>query len=378
MSVVFWVSLSLLAYVYVVYPVLALLLALIVERRVHAAPITPSVSILIAAHNEETCLRATLENKLQADYPAERREIIVVSDGSKDGTDAIAREFAAEGVILLRQDPRQGKTAALNLAARQAKGEILVFSDANSLYAPGALRALVSSFADPAVGYATGRLVYTQADAALCDQGTSLYMRCEDILRVAETRLGSVVGVNGGIDAARRSLYTPMRADQLPDFVLPLRVIEQGYRVIYNPAAVSFEPALLELTDEYRMRVRVSLRALHALVDMTRLFNPWRFGLFSWQLLSHKLLRYTAFVPLLLFFLSSLLLAFHGATFAVALSCQVVGYLLASFPFLGLRLRDAFPIRLAHYFTLLNAASAHAAYLWCRGEKRAVWKPRTG
>jgi cellulose synthase/poly-beta-1,6-N-acetylglucosamine synthase-like glycosyltransferase len=378
MTAVFWVSLVLLVYVYAAYPVLVLLLGFLVRRGVRTEPIAPPVSILIAAHNEAACLRTTLENKLSLEYPADNREIIVVSDGSSDGTDTIGREFEARGVTFMRQEPRQGKTAALNLAAGRAKGEVLVFSDANSIYARDALRNLVASFGDASVGYVTGRLVYTQSESVSPDQGTSFYMRVENALRLAETRLGSVVGVNGGIDAVRRSLYTPMRADQLPDFVLPLHVIERGYRVVYNPSATSFEPALRDRKDEYRMRVRVSLRALHGLADMVHVFDVRRFGLFSWQLLSHKLLRYLAFIPLILLFCSSLLLASSGGVYASALVFQIVAYLLAVLPLLRPRRLSSLPVRLAHYFLLLNAACAHATYLWCRGETRVVWSPRKG
>ena len=238
-------------------------------------------------------------NKLSQDYPPERLEVIVVSDGSTDRTDVIVRSLAehSEGRLkFLRQEPRQGKTQALNRAVPHASGDILVFADANSIYAPNALRALVRNFADPSIGYVTGKMIYTNLGGDGIGGGCSLYMRYENQLRALETKVGSVVGVDGGIDAVRRELYVPMRHDQLPDFMLPLSVVEQGKRVVYEPNAVLYESALAGVADEFQMRVRVALRALWVLYDKRQLFNPFRFPLFAWQLFSHKLLRYAAFL----------------------------------------------------------------------------------
>ena len=142
---------------------------------------------------------------------------------------------SANGVHLIRQEPRAGKTLALNLAVGRAKGEIIVFSDANSSYSPDALRCLVENFNDPEVGYVTGKMIYTNPDGSPVGDGCTAYMKYENFLRTLETRIGSMVGVDGGIDAVRKSLYRPMNPDQLPDFVLPLRVVEQGFRVVYEP-----------------------------------------------------------------------------------------------------------------------------------------------
>ena len=155
------------------------------------------------------------------------------------------------------------------MAVPLASGEIIVFSDANSLYAPDALRRLLANFADEEVGYVTGRMIYANPDGAPIGEGCSAYMKYENALRLIETRLGSIVGVDGGIDAVRKVLYRPMNAEQLPDFVLPLKVVEQGYRVVYEPEALLWESSLNEAADEYRMRVRVSLRAFWALFYST-------------------------------------------------------------------------------------------------------------
>lgn len=382
MMQLFWISLALLFYVYIGYPMLLTLLG-IGRRTVHGEVAElPSVSILIAAYNEAGDIEATLRNKLALDYPRDRMEILVVSDESTDGTDAIVEEVAAAADIpvkLVRQQPRRGKTAGLNLVVPQASGDILVFSDANSLYEAQALRRLVACFADPAVGYATGKMVYTNPEGALLGDGCSSYMKYENRLRERETRLGSVVGVDGGIDAMRRSLYTPLAADQLPDFVQPLKVVEQGYRVVYAPDALLMEAALGNAGSEYPMRVRVALRAMWALHDMRALLNPFRYGLFSLQLVSHKLLRYLAFIPLLLVFITNILLLPAGPVYPLLLSGQLLFYFLA---WLGYRSegRGDSPryLALPYYFTLLNLASLHAAWRYLKGEKQVIWKPREG
>jgi cellulose synthase/poly-beta-1,6-N-acetylglucosamine synthase-like glycosyltransferase len=369
---------GLLAYVFAGYPLLAWLLARMRPRPVRRAPVEPPVTIVIAAYNEEGCLEETLKNKLSLDYPREKLEIIVVSDGSTDGTERIAASFAAQGVRLLSQAVRMGKTAGLNRAVRVARGEIIVFSDANSIYAADALRKLVRSFADPAVGYVTGRMVYANPDGGVVGEGCSTYMRYENLIRGFETAFGSVVGVDGGIDAVRKSLYRPMAPDQLPDFVLPLRVVEQGYRVVFEPEAVLIEPALQAAGDEYRMRVRVALRALWALKDMRHLLGFRRQPLFAWQLWSHKLLRYLCFLFLLGAWAANAAACGEGPVYRLLFLLQNVAYAGAIlFPVLGTGARWR-PLRFVHYFVLVNAAAAHAAMKFLLGQKQVVWTPRKG
>ncbi len=377
MSFVLVLCLGLLAYVYAGYPLLCALLAGVRRRRVAAAPITPRVTVLIAAYNEVACIGQTVRNKLVLDYPPELLEIIVVSDGSTDGTDeAVAAIAAVEPrVRLLRQEPRAGKTSALNLAHALAAGEIIVFSDANSLYAPDALRRLMEPFADPAVGYVTGRMLYRARDGSLTGEGCSAYMRYENALRGLETLVGSVVGVDGGIDAVRADLYVVMRADQQPDFVLPLSVVVRGRRVVYAPGARVYEASLSETGAEFRMRTRVALRAWHALRDMAALLNPVRYGLFSWQLFSHKWLRYLAPVFQVVALLSNLALAGRDDIWNVMLGLQGVFYLLAVLGFLGLRLPT--PLSFPYYLCLLNAAAGNALLRFLAGQRQVIWNPRT-
>jgi len=378
----FWFCLGLIVYIYAGYPIIVCLIAPVLNRKVRKADIEPSVTVVIAAFNEEQDIRDTVVNKLEQDYPSERLEVVVVSDGSTDRTDEIVRDLAERNhgrLRLLRQELRQGKTQALNLALRYASTDLVVFSDANSIYAPRALRALVRSFADPSVGYVTGQMVYTNPNDAGIGKGASRYMSYENTLRALETRVGSIVGVDGGIDAIRRELYAPMRPDQLPDFVLPLSIVEAGRRVVYEPDAVLYEPSLAAAEDELRMRVRVTLRALAGLRDKRALLNPLRFPLFAWQVVSHKVLRYTAFLPLAGILLFNAMAVGQHLFYAGFLALQLAVYASAA---LGHGLRrvmvPASKLLMPYYFVILNVACVIAFWKFLAGQKIVIWTPRQG
>jgi cellulose synthase/poly-beta-1,6-N-acetylglucosamine synthase-like glycosyltransferase len=378
----FWISLLLGVYSYALYPVLVKLIGAALHRAIRIQEHhTPRVTVLTAAYNEAAHIEATIRNKLKQHYPAALLDIIVVSDDSTDGTDQIVQTIAQETdrLRLIRQVPRQGKTAGLNLAMREARGDIVVFADANSIYRSDAIAKLVRNFADPEVGYVTGKMMYVNPDGSLVGDGCSAFMRYENALRAAETSIGSIVGVDGGVDAVRRELYRPMRADQLPDFVLPLTVREQGYRVVYEPEAVLTEETLTSESSEYRMRVRVALRALWALWDKRSLLSPLNGGLFAWQLWSHKLLRYLSFLPLTLAVVLNWYLLPMGPIYVVGVAVQIGFAALVLAALVGPRaLGHSMPGRYCFYFALLNWASAVAFTRFLRGEKQVLWQPRVG
>jgi len=380
-TAVFWLSILLLVYVYLGYPLLACMLGKIIRRGVNSAEpgsFLPTITVIVPAFNEAEVIVETVTNKLECDYPKDKINVIVVSDESEDGTDDLVRGIDDDRVTLIRQIPRAGKTSALNLAILQATGEIIVFSDANSLYAKDALQYLVAPFADPEVGYVTGRMVYKAPDGSLTGDGCSAYMAYENNLRACETNLGSIVGVDGGVDATRRSIYQPMNADQLPDFVQPLQVHEQGSRVVYEPRALLYEDALAEVEDEFRMRVRVSLRAFHAMNDKSSLMDPFKFGLFAWQLISHKLLRYLAPVFMIIAFAANLGPVMAGSFFwEGVLSAQILFYALAIVGHLNRHQSPPRIIGLIYYLCVVNLASGIAFVQFLMGRKQVIWKPRT-
>jgi cellulose synthase/poly-beta-1,6-N-acetylglucosamine synthase-like glycosyltransferase len=372
----FWACVLLGVYPYLLYPMLAWVAARLVARSVDRGDIKPRVSVLISAYNEAAHIEATVRNKLEQDYKGEL-EVWVASDSSSDGTDHIVASVAATDprVRLVRQEDRQGKTAALNRLIGLATGEIIIFSDANSLYRLDAVRKLVENFGDQSVGYVTGKMVYVSAGSSLVGDGCTAYMRYENWLRSVETELGSIVGVDGGVDAVRRRLYRCMRVDQLPDFVLPLAVVQQGLRVIYDPRAVLQEGSLNDESAEFRMRVRVSLRALWALRDERALLCGSAGALFAWQLWSHKLLRYVSFLPLVVACVVNIYLATVARQYQALLIVQACFWGLVLLGSLGIRWT---PARLCFYFLLLNAASTLALTKFVRGERIVTWQPRLG
>jgi len=379
MIFLFFISLAILIYIYLGYPMVVYTASLIRKGGVSKGMYQPHVTILISAYNEEKYIGATIENKLLLNYPRDKIEIIVISDGSDDTTDDIVRSYSERGVRLVRQEPRKGKTSALNMAVSMAHGEILVFSDANSIYDLDALRNLMENFADPSVGYATGKMVYINPDGTAIGDGCSAYMNYENMLRNLETRVGSIVGVDGGIDAVRKFLYLNMKVDQLPDFVLPLMVVEQGYKVVYESRALLKEEALKRSDDEYRMRVRVSLRALWVLWDMRRFLNPAHYGLFSFQLLSHKVLRYLGVVFMIGSYVFNTLILTRSRFLWIPFLLQslfygaaITGYALEK---KGVKLNVLY---IPYYFCLINIAAGHALIKFFRCEKRVLWEPRRG
>jgi cellulose synthase/poly-beta-1,6-N-acetylglucosamine synthase-like glycosyltransferase len=297
------------------------------------------------------------------------------------------RRYEGEKVRLIRQEPRAGKTSALNKAVPQSKGEIIAFSDANSLWEKSGLRNLVKNFNDPSVGYVTGKMVYGNPDGSMVGDGCTAYMKYENLLREFETKIGSVVGVDGGIDAIRKSLYQPMKNDQLPDFVLPLKVVEQGYRVVYEPSAILTEHALKDAKDEYKMRVRVSLRALWALRDMRSLLSFPRLPgprfpssyIFTWQMWSHKVLRYLCFLFLAGAFAANLALWPVSDTYRTIFALQCLAYLCAVFFPVLQKVWSPFKVLyFLNYFALLNLAAGHAFVKFLIGRKQTIWTPRKG
>jgi cellulose synthase/poly-beta-1,6-N-acetylglucosamine synthase-like glycosyltransferase len=377
-KICFWLSVFLSVYPIIIYPSLVWLLGLIWPRQVKRGSWLPFVTVLIPAHNEAPHIAATIQNKLEQDYPANRLEIVVISDGSTDGTEDIVREFSSQNVRLIQREQREGKAEALNQGVRHAGGEILIFSDANSLFAPDAIRRMIENLGDPEVGYVTGNLAYQTRSIGVAGDGCSAYMKYENALRILETRAGSIIGVNGGVDAMRRNLYSDTPRHLITDFVLPLHVISTKHRVVYDERVHSSEVANSELGPEFRMRVRVALRALQGIAYMNRLCNPVNYPRAAFCLISHKVIRYFSFVFLLFAFVTNLMLV-STPGYGVFFVAQSIAYLLA---FVGLRKGMPRPIHkltlIPAYFLMTNVAFAVAAIKFVQGETMATWQPRAG
>ncbi len=373
-EIAFWLAAGLAVYVYAGYPVLLWLVRLLGgSRPVARAEQTPSVTLIVSAYNEAAVIRDKLVNSTQLDYPAEQLEILVVSDASDDGTDEIVQNFGDPRVKLLRMPERGGKTVGLNAAVKAARGEIIVFSDANAMYFKDAIRKMVRNFADPKVGAVVGESTYADADGG-AQQSESLYWKYETGIKRLETQVGSTVGGDGAIYAIRRALYRDMRPDALSDFVNPMQIVMSGYRCVYEPEARSVEEAGDGFDVEFRRKVRIVNRAWRATWTLPALMNPFRFGFFAIELISHKVLRWLMPLFMVATFVLNLLLLDAAAIYHWTLGLQVAMYVLALGGYLA-RGRSSIPRALAvpYYFCLVNVASARGIIEAYRGRTYTTW-----
>ncbi|HET7585757.1 MAG TPA: glycosyltransferase [Gemmatimonadaceae bacterium] len=291
------------AYAYVGYPVILRVLA--ARRPAPAAPSVPTdgewpyISITVPAYNEERSIRRTLEELLRVDYPADRRQILVISDGSTDRTDDIVREFHARGVELLRIPQRAGKTAAENAAGRTVRYDLIVNTDASVRIPPTSLKPLVRAFADPTVGVASGRDVSVGDEAREANRAESGYVGYEMRIRDLETRVGSIVGASGCFFGFRRAVNDTDFPEGLSrDFASALLARERGYRAVSVDDALVIVPRTTSLQAEYRRKIRTMARGIQTLWYKRHLMNPFRYGVFAFMLVSHKLCRWLVYLAI--------------------------------------------------------------------------------
>ena len=296
-GLIFWLCVVLIGYVYAGYPLIIALLARLKRKEPEYPPITPQVSFLIAAYNEERVIAEKIENTLALEYPPDCLQIVVAVDGSDDRTVEIVQSFEDRGVEMSYQPLRSGKAAAINRAIPMLEHEIVVLSDANNFYAKDALLELVKPFSDPKIGAVTGsKLIVDDADAHAKADG--LYWRYESAIKKNETRLGSCTGVPGEILAIRKALYQPVPPEIInDDFFIGMSVLRQGYRLVYAPSARSYERSSLTERDEAIRRSRIVAGRYQAMW-MANKFVPWRSPKLVWQIVSHKFMR--PLVPLMM------------------------------------------------------------------------------
>jgi cellulose synthase/poly-beta-1,6-N-acetylglucosamine synthase-like glycosyltransferase len=375
-QIIFWSAALGVVYVYVGYPaLLALIATLTPRRRLSDSPSTPSLSVLIAACNEEANIEEKLKQTVQLDYPADRLEILVLSDGSQDRTDEIVRGFPDPRVRLVRVAERRGKTNAQNLGVKDATGEVLIFSDATTVYHPQALRYLASNYEDPGVGAASGRYQYFDAkQSSPTGLGTIAFWNYENTIKVWQSRINTLTGCCGCIYSVRRSAYTELAPDIISDLVQPLWVIQKGYRVVLEDRALAYEETTESTAEEFAMRVRVVTRGMRGVLSVPQLLKPWKYPWISFQLFSHKVLRWMVPLLLLVVLISSAVLI-KQPYFRLFLALQLSFYGLALLQLLIPMHRWWKPLGVPLYFCTLNAAAALGIIELLRGKKYVVWQP---
>jgi cellulose synthase/poly-beta-1,6-N-acetylglucosamine synthase-like glycosyltransferase len=373
---IFWLSVAAIGYAYVGYPVLLIVLSRLRPKPVKSGHWTPSVTVIIAAYNEERDLAAKLENTLALDYPPSQLEIIVTSDCSSDRTDEIARSFAARGVRLHRQEERHGKTAAQNAAVTKARGEIIVFSDATTHYRPDVLRLMIPAFADSSVGCVTGRVIYQDDKDSNVGSGTQSYWNYEFFLKKHESAVCSLIGVCGCMYAVRASAYIPLYNEACSDFIIATTMVEQGLRAVYVPEAVCTEEPNRQAKRELAARVRIISQTFSDLWRNRAVLNPFRSGFYAVQLWSHKLMRYLVPVFLIAIFFASAFLATRNAFYAAVFVMQVAFYLAALVSWMLEKLGvTSGLLALPQYFVITNLASLIAFVKFLTGERYTRWEP---
>jgi len=371
---IFWLLVGTIFYTYFGYALLIPLIGLFVKRPVDRRDITPRVTFLITAYNEEKNIRKKLTEVLALDYPREQLEVMVASDGSTDRTDEIVGEFRDQGVVLKRVEGRVGKTATQNEAVKAATGEIIIFSDATTGYEHDAIRKLIRNYNDPEVGAVSGRYEYVNPTGAAVGTGSILFWKYENFIKSMQTRIRTISGCCGCIYSVRKAAYVPLPGDIISDLVEPLMVIQRGYRVVFEQEAVAYEETTEKSHEEFRMRIRVITRAMRGILYARGLLNPFRFPFVAFQLFSHKVLRW-----LIPFFLIALLAAnaflLHKQFYVITFALQAAFYLLALVGLLADRVGKKFkPAAVPLYFCIVNTAALIAFFKTLAGQKMVTWE----
>jgi cellulose synthase/poly-beta-1,6-N-acetylglucosamine synthase-like glycosyltransferase len=376
-AIAFWVCVAAVLYAYVGYPLAIWCLSRRFAKTFATAAADPEpwpmVSLVIAAHNEEAVIEGRVRNALALDYPADRLEILIASDGSTDRTAELVRHYTGRGVRLLDFAHNRGKAATLNAAVAEAKGEVLVLSDANTNFDAPALKRLVRRLHDPHVGVVCGRLILV--DPATGKNVDGMYWKYETFLKQCEGRLGALLGSNGAIYAIRRELYTPLPAGTLvDDFILPLLSrLRTDCEIVYARGAVAREETAPDVGCEFHRRARIGAGGFQSLGLLWRLLDPRR-GWVAFTFTSHKVLRWLC--PFFLIgALATNLVLWQEPLYRLTLLGQVAFYQLSAVAaLLPARARLLRPLRLTTMFTSMNAALLMGFLRWLRGNANGVWQ----
>jgi cellulose synthase/poly-beta-1,6-N-acetylglucosamine synthase-like glycosyltransferase len=367
---IFWIGVLIPFYAYIGFPLVLLSLRLVIRRDVKKAPIEPFLSLLIPAYNEDDVIARKIENSLALNYPPDRLEIVVASDGSKDKTAETAQKLAdGSRIRVLAFAQNRGKIATLNASVPELRGEIIVFSDASAMLPADSVRRLIENFADPTVGAASGLYKIVKADEVDVGKSEDLYWRYETFLKIQESRLASILGGHGQLHAIRKELYPYPPAGTInDDYIIPVSVLSKGYRAVYEPTAVVYEEAH-EMTG-FGRRIRIMAGNFQQLREIGGLLHPLR-PLALFFFLSHKVSRLVVPFAMLVALVANLFLLdsrFYSAVFFA----QLAFYLLAA---LGtvVSLKPKI-LMLPFYFTMINAAAFLGFYHAMTHRRSMAWK----
>jgi len=379
MEIIFWLSLFAVIYPYSGYPSLLWVLSVIRNNPVTKKDITPFVSLIISAYNEEKVIAGKIENSLKLDYPEDLLEIAIISDGSTDLTDDIIFKYAKRDnrIRPFIVSVNKGKTNCLNDFVPFLKGDVILFTDANSLFDVDVIHNIVRPFADPMVGFVTGITRYFTISGGQRTESINVYSRFELFIKYLESKIGSCVGADGAIFAIRKKLFVPMNPHDINDLVIPMSIIKQGYRGIVEKNAFCREQATEETAGVFSRQVRITARTLRAIFNYRLLLNPFKYPIFSFEVFSHKLMKFTAPFWMILIFMANVYLAATGILFyQFVMALQIFFYL---FAFIGFfKKKDGGIWRLfdlSFSYFMVNLAYAVGWFKYFSKETYTYWVP---
>ncbi|MGE5670407.1 MAG: glycosyltransferase family 2 protein [Fibrobacterota bacterium] len=371
---ILWISIFLAFFVYFGYPLTLTFLSLFRRKKVLRAPITPMVSLIITAYNEEKRIREKLENTMKLDYPREKLQVIIASDGSTDKTHDIVREYADRGVVLFEVPDRKGKENAQAQAVRIATGEIVVFSDTATRLDPKGLQEIVSNFADPQIGCVSSEdKMISEDDTDVGGEG--FYVKYEMWLRALESRCNSVVGLSGSFFAARKEVCKDFSPKMQSDFRTLLSSMKKGMRGVSDPNAIGYYQDIKDKSREFQRKVRTVLRGLTVFFNHPEFLNVFKFGLFTYQYLSHKLMRWLVPVFLCAALIANSMLATVSPLYFWLLVAQGLFYGSALLGILFPSLTKIVFIKIPAFFVVVNASIFVAWIKFLKGERVVLWQP---
>lgn len=375
MLFVFWFAFALIAYTIIGFPILLIIRGILFKQH-HTSDITfrPSVSLIVAAYNEEANIEAKMKNILELAYPTQKLQVLIASDGSTDATNEIVTRYVNDYITLLAL-PRLGKAKALERAVSAATGDILVFSDANSLYTTDAIQQLVKHFADDQIGGVAGNQRYIKDAKQVTNLGETGYWSIDRQLKIWESRSGNAISATGAIYAIRKSLFRGVEEGVTDDFYISTNIIAQHYRLLFEPDAIAYETVAKNQSKEFKRKVRIMTRGLTGILVMRELLNPAQHGFYAIQLFTHKVLRRILFLPLCFLFVANLFLIQLHPFYLVTLLPQLMVYGVALIGWIMLRQNKSLPrlISVPTYAVMVYIAAAIATRNIITGKRITRW-----
>ena len=377
---IFWISAVILGYTYLGYPLLIAMFAHLKPQRIGGGQNSefPEVSLIIAAHNEEKVIREKLTNSLAIDYPEGLLSVVIVSDGSIDRTNEIINEFASRsGIKFIHYQPRRGKAHALNLGVENSESEIVVFSDANIRYEADSIKYLVKDFSDPSAGCVCGKVLLEKPKDSKEPIGEGAYMKYERFIHQNESRFNTMIGTDGAMYAIRRELFKPIPEDAIvDDFVIAMRVIEKGLRIVYEPKAIGYEYAASSVGQEFKRKVRMIAGGFQSLGILKSALNPMNHPIVFFQFVSHKFLRWLGPIFMVMLFLANLSLL-TGTFYQITLALQLTFYAFALAATFWESLRERVLFYFPYYFCSLNLAASIGMKRFLFAQQSVKWEKIT-